>query len=101
MKLAEALLIRKELQAKVERLHAIDSREVYESVTKRGRIEDGFQDLIAAVPKMAFQQFTHCYDWHARQLRLVDAAIQQANWTTEVEGSFGGDYIDPYVTKKD
>ena len=45
---------------------------------------------------MSFQQFTHCYDWHAKRLRLVDATIQQANWITEVEAE-SGDYIDPYV----
>ena len=97
MKLAEALLLRKELQQKVDRLKAIDHDSLYVTKTGRGKVEDGHQELIAQVAKMSFQQFTHCYDWHAKQLRLVDATIQQANWTTEVEGDFGEDYVDPYV----
>ena len=97
MKLAEALLLRKELQTKVDRLKQIDSESIYQTQTGRGKVEDGHQELIAKVAKVSFQQLTHCYDWHAKQLRLVDAVIQQANWTTEVDGDFGGDYVDPYV----
>lgn len=97
MKLAEALLVRKDLQAKIDRMGDIAPRELYEVATKRGKNEDGFQDMIAQVPKISYQQFVHAYDWHARQLRLVDAAIQQANWTTDIEGVHGGEYIDPYV----
>lgn len=35
----------------------------------------------------------------AKQLRLVDAVIQKANWETSVtvEGNMGEDYVDPYV----
>lgn len=97
MKLAEALLLRKELQAKVDRLKVIDIKSAFETRTGRGAVTDGFNDLIAEVSKVSFQQFTHCYDWHAKQLRLVDAAIQQANWTMEIEADVGGDYVDPYV----
>jgi hypothetical protein len=97
MKLAEALLLRKELQAKVDRLKAIDVKSAFETRTGRGAVTDGFNDLIAEVSTVSFQQFTHCYDWHAKQLRLVDASIQQANWTSEVDGEFGQDYVDPYV----
>lgn len=97
MKLAEALLLRKELQAKVDRLKAIDTKEMFETKTGRSPCTDGFNDLIAEVSQISFQQFTHCYDWHAKQLRLVDAQIQQANWTCDVEGDFGKDYVDPYV----
>jgi len=97
MKLAEALLLRKELQAKVDRLKAIDNKAMFETKTGRGQCQDGFNDMIAEVSKISFQQFTHCYDWHAKQLRLVDAAIQQANWTTDVSYTSEGEYKDPYV----
>ena len=97
MKLAEALLLRKELQSKVDRLKAIDTKAMFETKTGRGAVTDGFNDMIAEVSKISFQQFTHCYDWHAKQLRLVDAAIQQANWTVDFEADVGGEYIDPYV----
>lgn len=102
IKLAEALLRRKELQEKVDRLRKIDTKDAYETRTGRGAVTDGFNDMIAEVCKVSFQQFTHCFDWHARQLREVDAAIQQANWTTELEVSNDvmGAYVDPYVEDK-
>jgi len=97
MKLAEALLLRKELQSKVDRLKAIDQKAIFETKTGRGAVVDGFNEMIAEVAKISFQQFTHCYDWHAKQLRLVDAAIQQANWTVDITAEVGGEYIDPYI----
>jgi len=98
MKLAEALLLRKELQGKVDRLKAIDHKDLYEIQTGRSPCQEGMNDWQVKSPLVAFQQFTHCYDWHAKRLRLVDAAIQQANWTAEVEVSTD-DYVDPYVDK--
>lgn len=97
MKLAQALLRRKDLQQKVDRLKEIDRKDLFETRTGRKPSSEGFDDVIAEVSKISFQQFTHCYDWHAKQLRLVDAAIQQANWNTEVEDITEEDYIDPYV----
>ena len=99
IKLAEALLRRKELQTKVDRLKNIDNKDLYELRTGRKPASEGIDDIVAQVPKVSFQQFTHTYDWHAKQLRLVDAAIQQANWTTEldVDSEVMGEYIDPYV----
>ena len=99
IKLAEALLRRKELQEKVERLRKIDLKEAFETKTGRGAVADGFNDMIAEVSKISFQQFTHCFDWHAKQLRIIDAHIQQTNWTAEIEvdDNVMGDYIDPYI----
>ena len=98
MKLAKALLLRKELQGKVDRLKAIDTKAMFETKTGGSPCQDGFNDMIAEVSKVSFQQFTHCYDWHAKQLRLVDALIQEANWTAEVDDAeLLGDYVDPYV----
>jgi hypothetical protein len=102
MKLAEALLLRKELQAKVDRLKAINTENLFEFKMQRLPVGDGIDDIKAQVPKISFQQFTHCYDWHAKQLRKVDAAIQQANWNTDVENvdDVAQDYVDPYVDVK-
>jgi len=99
IKLAEALLRRKELQEKVDRLKAIDNKDLFELRTGRKPAAEGIDDIVAQVPKVSFQQFTHCYDWHAKQLRMVDAAIQQCNWTAEIDlaDDVMGDYIDPYV----
>lgn len=83
--LAEALLRRKELQQKVEILKKFkDNNLYYEIRAQRVKVTDGIDDLSANYPKMAASQVTKEYDWHARQLRLVDAAIQQANWTTKI-----------------
>jgi hypothetical protein len=85
VKLAEALLRRKELQEKVSVLKHINDKNLYEIKAQRRNVTDNIDDIIAQVPKLTASQVTAEFDWHARQLRLVDAAIQQANWTFEVE----------------
>ena len=85
VKLAEALLRRKELQAKVDQLHTIQTPQLFETVMQRRQVNETVDDIVAKVPKLIAAQVTAEYDFYARQLRLVDAAIQQANWTTEVE----------------
>lgn len=96
IKLAEALLRRKELQAKTEQLARIKSDALFEVVAKRVNVTDNVDDLIAKVPKLSAAEVTAEYDFYARQLRLIDAAIQQANWTTDlaIEGVMG-DYVPP------
>lgn len=97
VKLAEALLRRKELQGKVDVLKSIKDKDLFEVKARRQAVGDGIDDVIAQVPKLTASQVTAEYDWHARQLRLVDAAIQQANWTCEVEvnDSTMGDFTQP------
>ncbi len=85
IKLAEALLRRKELGNKVEMLRTIKTADLFESKVTRRAAHEGIDDIIAKIPKLDAGQVTAEFDWHARQLRLVDAAIQQANWTTEIE----------------
>lgn len=99
IKLAEALLRRKELQEQVDRLRPINQEKLFEVKGKRTKVTDEIDDIVLSVPKIAMQQVTHAFDWHAKQLRLVDAAIQQANWTTEVsvDDDVMNAYIDPYV----
>ena len=85
IKLAEALLRRKELQNKVEQLKEINVKELYEVKTARKAAHEGLDDIIAQVPQISLNQVTHAFDWHARRLRTIDALIQQANWTTELD----------------
>ena len=85
VKLAEALLRRKELQQKVDQLHQIKQSDIAEMKVKRINVADGIDEVTALVPQVTVAQVTKAYDWHARQLRLVDAAIQQANWVTEID----------------
>ena len=83
--LAEALLRRKELGEKVQLLKQVNDRALYEVKAKRVRVTDDIDDVVASVPKLTASQVTQEHDWHARQLRRVDAAIQQANWSTQID----------------
>lgn len=86
IKLAEALLRRKELQEKIDRIKVIrDADLCYQVRAKRITVSDGLEDLNADFPKLTLSQVTAEYDHYARALRLIDAAIQQANWTCEME----------------
>lgn len=85
MKLAEALLRRKELQQKVERISAIKQQDIFDVKVTRKPAHEGIDDVIAQVPKLDLSQVTAEFDHYAKRLRLIDAAIQQANWTTEIE----------------
>ena len=97
LKLAEALLRRKELQNKVSTLSQLNSEKLFEIKVQRKHATESMDDIVAAVPKIKASQITHALDWHSRRLRLVDAAIQQANWTTEldIDESVMGEYVDP------
>lgn len=85
IKLAEALLRRKELQEKVEVLKKFKDTQIYYEIRgQRVKVTDGIEEINANYPKLEASQVTAEFDWCARQLRLIDAAIQQANWTCEV-----------------
>lgn len=88
MKLAECLLRRKELQQKLDRmqpLHANPDR-FFQMSAQRVPIAQGvdLEEIRAKVPKVTLGEFDAEYNHYARQLRLLDAAIQQANWTSEI-----------------
>ena len=85
IKLAEALLRRKELQGKVEALRTIKEADLFEVKATRRQVSDSIDDIVAKIPKLEASQVTREFDWHSRQLRKIDSAIQQANWVTEVE----------------
>ena len=97
VKLAEALLRRKELNGKVDALKNIQAQNLFEVKGKRVKVTDEIDDLILQVPLLMASQVTAELDWHARHLRLVDAAIQQANWTCVVlvDDSVMADYVAP------
>lgn len=83
--LAEALLRRKELQNKLDVLERIEREALFEVRATRRKVTDDIDDIVASVPKLTASQVTQEYDWHARQLREIDAYIQQANWNTQIE----------------
>ena len=84
IKLAEALLRRKELQGKVDVLKLIKDKDLFEVKCRRQNVTENIDEVIAQVPKLTASQVTHEFDWHSRRLRMIDAAIQQANWITEI-----------------
>ena len=83
--LAEGLLRRKELQGKVDVLSDIRAKALFETKARRISVTDSIDDVVAEVPILNANQVTREYDWHAKQLRRIDAHIQKANWNTEIE----------------
>ncbi len=69
-----------------------------EQKVQRIQVAEGIDNVVAEVPKVTLPQITSAYDWHAKQLRLVDAAIQRANWETEIEVPFS--VFDDYEENK-
>jgi hypothetical protein len=91
IKLAEALLRRKELAEKLNVLrHFKDNHAFYEVRGQRVKVTEGLEDINVNYPKLEVSQVTAEFDFVAKQLRLVDALIQQANWTTVLS-------VDPMV----
>ena len=83
IKLAEALLRRKELSEKLNVLrHFKDNQLFYEIRGKRVPVTEGLEEINVNYPRLEASQVTAEFDFVAKQLRLVDALIQQANWTT-------------------
>lgn len=94
MKLAEALLRRKELNTMLDRMKFLNNQDLFIMKSSRVKAHEGFDDLNLAIPKISWAEFQRAFNWYSKQLRLVDAAIQNANWITEiyVEGDVMKDY---------
>jgi len=73
-----------------------DNQLCYQIRAQRIKVTDGLEDLNADYPRMTASQVTAEYDHYARALRLVDAAIQQANWTSDlqIDDKAMADYIE-------
>jgi hypothetical protein len=84
VKLAEALLRRKELAAKVSQIAQVKTSNLFEVKASRKAAHEGIDDIIVSVPKVSLSQVTAEFDFYSKQLRLCDAIIQQLNWTTQV-----------------
>ena len=85
MKLADALLRRKELQQKVDQVKGFKDADVFQFLQERKQVNADYDDINARIPKLDLSQVTKEYDYYANKLRLIDAAIQQLNWTTDIE----------------
>jgi len=88
MKLAQALLLRKQLEAEVKRLEPIRiqwANGLLETKVERRSVSDTVDNVTVTTPKITFEDFTREYSKKATQLRKLDAAIQQANWQYDVD----------------
>ena len=87
MKVAEALLLRKQLDAKVKQLEPLKmtgQNGVYDLKIERVKVSDEVDEARIQIPKVTLDEITGEYDHYASELRKVDAAIQQANWQFDV-----------------
>lgn len=87
MKVAEALLLRKQLEAKVRQLEPIKQlgdQGIFEIKTQRTKISEEVDQVVMQIPKITLSDVTTEYDRYASELRKLDASIQESNWVNEV-----------------
>lgn len=88
MKIAEALLLRKQLEAKVKQLEPIrqlGEQGLFEVKTQRTSVSEQVDSVTFQVPKVTLSNVTKTYDHYASELRKLDASIQKANWEFDVD----------------
>lgn len=99
MKIAQGLLLRKQLEKKVAQLEPLrmsDPR-MFEVKTTRVNVNDNLDEVAFNVPRITLADMTSEYDKYASALRKLDAALQQANWQYDLP-SFN-DTDNPYKMK--
>ncbi len=87
MKLAEALVLRKHLEAKVKQLEPLKvngDQGLFELKTKRTKVSEEVDEVSLQIPKVTLEDVTKEYDRYSKALRELDTSIQQANWTADV-----------------
>lgn len=88
MKIAEGLLLRKQLEAKVKQLEPLKlngEKGVFETQVKRVNISENVDEATIQLPKVTLKEVTKEYDHYATQLRKLDASLQKANWSFDLE----------------
>ena len=100
IKLADALLRRKELALKVAQLLDVKKTpNLFEVKVTRKAAHEGIDDVTAQVGKLEISQVTAEYDHYASANRRIDSAIQNANWNVEIE--VDDDVMVPYKKPSD
>jgi hypothetical protein len=87
MKLAEALVLRKHLDAKVKQLEPLKlqgERGIFELQTKRVKVSDEIDEVSLQIPKVTLAQVTEEYDKYSKALRQLDTSIQATNWAADL-----------------
>ena len=88
MKIAQALLLRKQLEKKVSQLEPIKNmgeQGLFETKVKRLNVGTDIDEVSIQVPKMTLSEVTAEYDKYSSALRKIDASIQKANWEFDVD----------------
>lgn len=88
MTIAEALLLRKQLDAKVKQLEPLKIQGesgVYDLKIERIKVSEDVDQARIMIPKLQPSDITREYDHYATQLRKIDTAIQKANWAYSVD----------------
>jgi hypothetical protein len=88
MKIAEALLLRKQLEAKVQQLQPLKingDQGVYKDEIQRVKVSDEVDEARIKIARIDIKSITREYDHYASELRKLDASIQKANWQFDVE----------------
>lgn len=88
MKIAEALLLRKQFEAKVAQLQPLKlqgENGVYEMKVDRVSVNDNVDEVRAKIPRVELADITAEFDHYATELRKIDTAIQKANWAFDVD----------------
>ena len=83
MKIAQGLLLRKQLEQKVKQLEPIKlqgEEGLLQTKTRRVNVTEQIDELTLQVPRITLAEVTGEYDKYASALRNLDAAIQRANW---------------------
>jgi hypothetical protein len=90
MKIAQGLLLRKQLERKVNQLEPIKNmgdQGIFETKVKRVSVNEQIDDITLQVPKIDLKDVTAEYDKYASALRKLDASIQKANWEFDLDFS--------------
>jgi len=88
MKIAEALLLRKQLDAKVKQLEPLKmqgAQGLFELQTKRVNVSENTDQVSFQIPKVTLEEVTKEYDHYATELRKIDTSLQKANWQYDVD----------------
>lgn len=88
MKIAQALLLRKQLEQKVEQLKPIKQNGdngLFATKVNRINVSEQIDEVSIQVPKMTLEEVTKEFDKYATALRKIDASIQKANWEFDVD----------------
>jgi len=88
MKIAQALLLRKQLEKKVAQLEPIKQlgdQGLFETKVKRMNVSEQMDEVTIQTPRITLSEVTTEYDKYATALRKLDASIQKANWEFDVD----------------